>query len=145
MRRENSMEPTTREQTEDSVKAITALALRSVAELKRLKAERKEVREQKRNLVVNDKGVSDIEYEMTDLTLKLKEAKAKISRTPEHEKLKLQDKELTEMINEVSEMLTSHLISYTNLTGSNIIEDDDGNELEIKHKVTVKSGQLKLF
>ena len=46
---------------------------------------------------------------------------------------------------DLTDGLTGHLINYSRMTGTNVIEDEDGKELRISHKVSVKSGQMRLF
>lgn len=74
----------------------------------------------------------------------IKELKAKVVATPEYQQNNIKDKELGEQIKELSESITNHVVNYTKIAGD-YLEDEEGNELKITHKVTVSSGQMRLF
>jgi len=127
------------------VTSIRNIALRQIERIRELKVDVKALRDQKKSLMENDPALKQAENNAEEHLQAIKEAKSKVKALPEHAQLDTKEKEIKSEINEISGTLSNHLIQYSNLTGSNILEDDDGNELKIKHKVSVTSGQLKLF
>jgi len=133
------------EQMAETAQSVRAIALRQLAEVKRLKDERKQIKEQKKNLLENDVMLADAVAAAEERNQEIKQLKAKVVGTPEYAQNNIKDKELTEQINELSESITNHLVNYTKISGSDFLEDEEGNELKIKHKIMVSSGQMRLF
>lgn len=129
----------------ESFHTVRAIALRQMRESKELKEKRKAIREQKQNLLENDVILQDALSALEERMTEIKELKAKVVNQPEFLQLKLKEKELTEEINELGESITNHLVNYSKMTGSDYLEDEEGNELRIKYKISVSSGQLRLF
>ncbi len=129
----------------DSVYAVRDVALRQISMIKELKEKQKQIREMKKSIMDNDQDLAHIESEAEELLEAIKAAKAKVKQQNDYVSLDVQEKELKEEINEIGETLSGHLITYSQMTGSNYIEDESGKQMKIKHKVSVHSGQQRLF
>lgn len=129
----------------ESVHAIRDIALRQIEQIGELKEKKKLLTEQMKSIIDNDQDLAHVESEAEELLEAIKAAKAKVKNRPEYVSIEVKAKEVAEEIKEVGESLGNHLISYSTLTGSNYIENHEGKQMKIKHKVSVHSGQQRLF
>lgn len=132
------------EQAAETAESLRAIALRQIAQVKELKEQRKQIREQKKNLLENDVLLADAVAAAEERNQEIKQIKAKVVATPEYQQNNVKDKELGDEIRELSDSITNHVVNYTKIAGD-YLEDEEGNELKITHKVTVSSGQMRLF
>jgi hypothetical protein len=129
----------------DSVYAIRDVALRQIEQIKELKEKQKHFTEMKKNILENDQDLTHAQSQAEELLEAIKTAKAKVKKQSDYVQAELNEKDVKEEIAEIGESLSGHLISYSALTGSNYIETAEGKQMKIKHKVSVHSGQQRLF
>lgn len=129
-------------QTPESLRNI---ALRVLAQIKENKEQRKLLKEQEESLMNADQAVREAERAAEPYTKAVTKLKKLVKDTPEYATIGLKGKELGRELKGMSETLTNHLVNYTRLTGSNILEDEEGRQLKIKHAISVLSGQMRLF
>lgn len=124
---------------------LRTLALRTLGQIRELKGEKKNLAESKQSIADNDTQLQAAVERAEEFLTKVKEHKARIKALPETQNITAKEKDVAKELKNLGETLTHHLINYTKATGSNVIEDENGKELKIKHKVSVSSGQMKLF
>ena len=128
-----------------SVQAVENISIRQLHQMKELKEQQKLLKEQKKSIMENDRDLTDAENNAADYLQAIKEAKAKIKQQRDFVEIDAKEKELKAEMKELGVSLNNNLTNYSRLTGSNVIEDDEGKEYKIKHQVQVKSGQLRLL
>lgn len=124
---------------------VRAIALRKIDKIKNLKDEKRLIREQKQSITDNDTRLNDAEIMAHDYLQAIKEAKAVLKSQPKMLALAIAEKELGQQIKELGESLSNNLVAYMDETGSTFIEDESGKELKIRRKISVHSGQQRLF
>lgn len=129
----------------ESVHAIRDIALRQIEQIGELKKKQAHFKEMKKSIMENDTDLAHAESEAEELLNRIKEAKAKVKKQSDYVQADLNDKDVADEIKEIGESLSNHLVSYATLTGSNYIENHEGKQMKIKHKVSVHSGQQRLF
>lgn len=127
------------------VETVKNLALREIEQLKELKEKQKLLNEEKQSILDNDTELSRKESDIQPVVDEIKKIKKTIKASEQFMAIESKAKDLKEDIDMVKDSLSNALINYTKLTGSNFIEDATGKQYKIKHKLSVSSGQLKLF
>lgn len=125
--------------------SLRAMSLRLLAQAKGLKHDLALISEQKKSIIDGNESVRKATVAAEPYTKVLTSARKAVREQPEHKGLVAKEKEVKKELKEVSTSLTNHLVNFTRLTGVNVIEDENGKELKIKHAISVLSGQMRLF
>lgn len=137
--------PTAEVRQEEASHERRSIALRQINLIKEMKNEKRLIREQKQSIADNDVRLNDAQTHAEEHLQAIKEAKAILKSQPETMALNITEKELNQQIKELGESLSNNLVAYMDETGSTFIEDENGKELKIKQKISVHSGQQRLF
>lgn len=99
----------------------------------------KEIRESLRNLYQNDEELQKLEQQQKTASTDVKQKKQRIKESPEAVQLQMKVKEFQEEMNEVQQSLSNHLLRFFQMTGTQVIEDEDGVEREFTVKARLKA------
>lgn len=113
--------------------------------LRKVKADKKIIAEQMKDLKANDTALSQAEDEAVEHLQAIKEAKHAVNKSPESVELRAKKAELTQEEKEIQETLSNHLVSYYGLTNSNVFDTSMGEMIQMKVKATISTKQLSLF
>jgi len=111
--------------------AVKNLVQRYAQQMDELKNEIKVQRESMTNLMDNDEELSQLEEQAKTVTQDVKAKKNRLKESPEAVQVQMKVKELQEEVKEIQEALNNYLLRYYDMTGSKIIEDDEGRERSI--------------
>ena len=128
-----------------TIPTLQSIISRTANNLKEIKAAKKLVTEQQKNLLENDSVLAGFEDTIEPIVQNIKERKAKIKNTPESQKLKAQKAELAQEEKEISETISNHLTNYYSMTNSRSVDTPSGDQADFKIKANFSSKQLELF
>lgn len=132
-------------ETVTTPESLRAISLRLLEQVKSLKHDLKLISEQKTSIMNASADVRKANADAEPYTKAVTSAKKKVKEQMDFKQLTSKEKETKKELKEISTTLTNHLVNYTHLTGVNVIEDDNGREMKIKHAVSVLSGQMRLL
>lgn len=115
----------------EELMAVKNLVQRYAQQMDEIKNEIKVQRESMTNLMDNDEELSQLEEQAKTVTQDVKAKKNRLKESPEAVQLQMKVKELQEEVKEIQEALNNYLLRYYEMTGSKIIEDDEGRERSI--------------
>lgn len=98
----------------------------------------KEIRDSLNNLFMNNEELNQLEEEAKVVTNKAKAKKQAVKESPEAIQLQMKAKEIKEEMNEIRQTLNNHLLRYYQMTGSQVIEEEDGTEREFSLQARLK-------
>ncbi len=122
----------------DELISVQAVIRRYSDQQEKLNSEIKERRESLRNLFENNEELQKLEEAQKTVSTDVKQKKQRIKESPEAVQLQMKLKELQEEMGEVQQSLSNHLLRYFQMTGSQVIEEEDGNEREFSVKARLK-------
>lgn len=131
------------DQIAQTLHSLQALIERNANQLDELKHKLKEQREALRNIFENDTELSVAEEQVKSFSSQAKERKSKLLADPTVVRLKTVVAELREEQTETEETLSSHLLSYYQLTNSKSIDTSDGDQREFVIKARIKPARKK--
>ncbi len=99
----------------------------------------KEKREIMKNIFENDSELQECEKQAKENNTKLKEKKAQLNQDTQVVNAKLEVNELNEQKKEIEETLSTHLLSYFQLTNSKSFDTSDGDQWDFEIKAKVKT------
>ncbi len=99
----------------------------------------KEIRESLKNMFENDEELQKLEAQQKTANTDVKQKKQRIKESPEAVQLQMKIKEFQEEMNEMQQSLSNHLLRYYQMTGSQVIEEEDGGEREFNIKARLKA------
>lgn len=120
------------EEMGENLTALRNLIARYADQLDQAKDVLKELRQSQKNLLENDLELSELEQKANTINTDVRAKKKAIQQSPESVQIQMKIKEQREEQNEIQETLNNYLLQYYQLTGSKVIEDDNGAEREIK-------------
>lgn len=143
----NNMTPPAIVQSVGEIEVHSQLAIiqRQMAEIDRLKDEKKNLRESLNNLLENNADYNEKNELKKSAAREAKLAKDKVLTTPEATGIVVKMDDVTAAIKELQESLSNNLMVYHTKTGSRSFEDAEGNERTIVYTYKVKPKQLRLF
>lgn len=143
----NNMTPPAIVQSVGEIEVHSQLAIiqRQMAEIDRLKDEKKNLRESLNNLLENNADYNEKNELKKSAAREAKLAKDKVLTTPEATGIVVKMDDVTAAIKELQESLSNNLMVYHTKTGSRSFEDAEGNERTIVYNYKVKPKQLRLF
>lgn len=143
----NNMTPPAIVQSVGEIEVHSQLAIiqRQMAEIDRLKDEKKNLRESLNNLLENNADYNEKNELKKSAAREAKLAKDKVLTTPEATGIVVKMDDVTAEIKELQESLSNNLMVYHTKTGSRSFEDAEGNERTIVYNYKVKPKQLRLF
>lgn len=143
----NNMTPPAIVQSVGEIDVHSQLAIiqRQMAEIDRLKDEKKNHRESLNNLLENNAEYNEKNEAKKSAAREAKLAKDKVLVTPEATNIVVKMDDVTAEIKELQESLSNHLMVYHTKTGNRSFEDAEGNERTIVYNYKVKPKQLSLF
>ncbi len=136
---------TVRDNASETIFSLQNLIAKNATRLRELKAKKKMLSEQEKSLLENNQEFQEAESVASEHIQAVKEAKLKVKQSLEAQKLKTQKVELSEEEKEIQETLSNHLVSYYSLTNSNIVDIDNGEQIQMTIKATISAKQLELF
>lgn len=111
--------------------AVKNLVHRYAQQMDEIKNEIKVQRESMTNLMDNDEELSNLEEQAKTVTQDVKAKKQRLKESPEAVQIQMKVKELQEEVKEIQEALNNYLLRYYEMTGSKVIEDEEGRERSI--------------
>lgn len=143
----NNMTPPAIVQSVGEIEVHSQLAIiqRQMAEIDRLKDEKKNLRESLNNLLENNADYNEKNELKKSAAREAKLSKDKVLTTPEATGIVVKMDDVTAEIKELQESLSNNLMVYHTKTGSRSFEDAEGNERTIVYNYKVKPKQLRLF
>jgi predicted nuclease with TOPRIM domain len=122
----------------DELISVQGIIRRYSEQQEKLNGEIKERRESIKNLFENNEELQKLEETQKTVNTDVKQKKQRIKESPEAVQLQMKLKELQEEMAEVQQSLSNHLLRYFQMTGSQVIEEADGNEREFSLKARLK-------
>lgn len=122
----------------DELISVQSVIRRYSEQQEKLNGEIKERRESLKNLFENNEELQKLEETQKTVNSDVKQKKQRIKESPEAVQLQMKLKELQEEMAEVQQSLSNHLLRYFQMTGSQVIEEADGNEREFSLKARLK-------
>jgi chromosome segregation ATPase len=120
------------EQFGEELTSLRNLIQRYAQQMDQVGSEIKELNDSLRNLFDNDTELQQLEEQAKTVNQDTKTKKQRIKESPEAVQLQMKVKEFKEEQHELEETLKNYLLRYYQMTGSTVIEDDSGDEREIK-------------
>jgi methyl-accepting chemotaxis protein len=125
----------------EELTSVRNLIQRYAQQMDDMKAQIKEVSDSLRNIFDNDTELQQLEEQAKTMTTDVKNKRQRVKESPEAVQLQMKIKEFKEEQKEISDTLTNHLLRYYQMTGSTVIEDESGDEREIR--INAKLGGKK--
>jgi ABC-type phosphate transport system auxiliary subunit len=104
----------------------------------------KEVRDSLKNIFDNDTELQELEEQAKQMTTDVKSKRQRLKESPEAVQLQMKAKEMKEELGEIEDTLKNYLLRYYQMTGSTVIEDDSGDEREIRINAKLSSKKSNL-
>lgn len=122
-----------------------AAIARKLQLLKDLKQKKKNIAESLQNILENSSEYNEVTSALTDVQVKLKQAKLALLNSPEGRSLQMKRDDLKEEEKEVRESLAASIEVFVETTGETEIDIGEDDPLKIIKKFQLQSGQLRLF
>ncbi len=116
----------------EELTSLRNLIQRYAQQMDDMKAQIKEVSDSLRNMFDNDTELQQLEEQAKTMTTDVKNKRQRVKESPEAVQLQMKIKEFKEEQKEISDTLNNYLLRYYQMTGSTVIEDDSGDEREIR-------------
>jgi chromosome segregation ATPase len=125
----------------ETLVAVQNMVLRYSHQLDELNEKMKHIRESLSNLMDNDNELQELEQKAKTLTTDVKQRKQRVKESPEAVQLQMKANEYKEEKSEIMQTLSNHLLRYFQMTGSRVIEDQDGTEREFSISARMKGAK----
>jgi len=120
------------EQFGEELTSLRNLIQRYADQADQVKSQVSEVRDSLKNMFANDTELQQLEDQTKQMTTDVKAKRQRIKESPEAVQLQMKTKELKEELGEIEDTLKNYLLRYYQMTGSTVIEDEAGDEREIR-------------
>jgi len=112
--------------------AVKGLIQRLSLDLDELNTKQKDLRQSLTNIADNDLALAEMEEQAKDAQLAYKKRKKDLMESTEAKEIRGKLKELNEEKRDLQDSLTSHLLNYFQMTGTQSFETPSGGEREFK-------------
>ena len=130
------------QKTNLNIVELTTIINRYEADMKKTKDDLKIQNGMMRDAIEGDAAYHELDIQMKDLKKKMNEIKQRIMKTPAMEAVVAKIEEKKEELKDAKEMLSGYLEEYQRVTGTNVIEGENGEIKEIvsEHKLVGRRG-----
>jgi len=128
----------------EELSSIRNLIQRYADQADKVKEQVKEVRDSLKNIFDNDTELQELEEQTKQMTTDVKSKRQRLKESPEAVQLQMKAKEMKEELGEIEDTLKNYLLRYYQMTGSTVIEDDSGDEREIRINAKLSSKKSNL-
>ena len=132
-------------QQAETLQSLMSIISRNAEHLKSLKAEKKVIAEQEKDLLENDSNYQSAVSTAESYVQEIKEKRAVVRNSDVSLGLRIKKKEITQQEKEIKETLSNHLTNYYSLTNSRTFDLKDGGQIDFNIRAGFGSKQLSLF
>lgn len=127
------------DQFAETLQSLEKIIERNANQMEEVKDELKKRRTMLKNYFENDTKLADAEEQAVEYKSQVKERKGQLQLEPQVVDLQVKIKELKDRQNEISETLSNHLVNHHRLTNSTSFDTSEGDQWEYKIQAKIKA------